>query len=293
MKKTLLSIISSTAIAALVAISFVACSADKERDMCYGKLQDQGLEAVADAEVTTKISAPNSATNPTPLVTKTDATGLFRFKLLPGEKIELTARKQGYVLADTNTMIQLGSLPDHQFTSNQPAVIKMWKLQGAEPLTTFTGTSQFQNAGVPVYYDVVNKSFSSDSGDIRITVNRPDGIIAPSTQPDWSVQLESTSEGGLIEITPAIWQTTWWAPTTGYELNRNLLMSANKSRPWSTNAQGYYFTQTRQGGVYAKMLVNVSINPDPKVPYAISLSGIANTNGSCNWESSIGSPIPQ
>lgn len=293
MKKTLLSIISGIAIVALVAISFVACSAEKERDMFYGKLQDQGLQAVADAEVTAKISAPNSATNPAPLLIKTDAAGLFRFKLLPGEKVELTPQKQGYALADTNSTIQLGSSPDRQFTSNQPALIKMWKLQGAEPLTTFSATSQFQNAGVPVYYDFVNKSFSSESGDVRITINRPDGIIAPPAQPDWSVQLESTTEGGLAEITPGIWQTTWWAPTAGYELNRNLLVSANKSRPWSTNAQGYYFAQMRHGGVYAKMLVNVSINLDPKAPYAISLSGIANTNGSCNWESSIGSPIPQ
>jgi hypothetical protein len=69
-------------------------------------------------------------------------------------------------------------------------------------------------------------------------------------------------------------------------------MSAKKSPAWSTNAHGYYFVQSRQGGVYTKMSFNVSINADPKAPYELSVSGIANTNGSCNWEGNIGSSTP-
>jgi hypothetical protein len=293
MKKFSLSILSGAALVALLAISFVGCKPSDEQRMFHGKVQDQGLEPVADAEVTAKISTPNSSGDRPALLLKSDANGLFKFKLLPGEKIELTARKQGYALADTNTTIEAGSSPDTQFTSNQLAVLKMWKLQGAEPLASFNGTSQFLNAGIPVYFDFVTKTFSKESGDIKITVNRPDGIIAPADQPDWSVQLESTAEGGFAEVTPDIWKTTSWAPTTGYGLTHNLMVSKGTSRGWSTNAHGYYFAQTRHGGIYSKMLLNVRINADPKLPYLISIAGVANTNGSCNWEANIGAPIPQ
>lgn len=290
MKNRPLLIVNSLALSLFVAISFVACRPNQDANqgiVFYGKLRDQTSASVADAEVTARVTSKSGSAGPTPIVLRTDSDGVFQLKQPPGATVELNVQKSGFALADTNTTIQFS--PSQQSDSQRPVIIKMWKLQGPEPLATLSATGRFENPGVPIYFDLLTKKFGADSGDIKITLNRPDGMISSSEHPNWSAHVETVGDGGLIEVTPQIWRTTHWAPTDGYEPQRQLLVSTNGPLPWSTNAQALYFVQSRQGGVYTKLSVKIQVNSDPKQPYQIDLAGVMNTNGSCNWESDIGS----
>ena len=292
MKNRRFRVLNNLAFVVLLTISLVACR-PTEQPVFYGKLRDQTSEGVADAEVTVTFTSKGSGNAPSPAQVRTDSNGVFTLNPIPGATVELNVRKTGYALAATNTTFHFDPTTASPSNSAEPVVIKMWKLQGREPLHTFSDTAQFQNSGVPVYFDVIAKKFVPDYGDIKITINRPDGTMSASNHPDWSVHVETTHEGGSIEVTPEIWRTSPWAPPDGWEPHRMFLVSGNGPHPWSTNAQAYYFIQSREGSVYSKMALKISINPDAKAPYEISVAGVANTNGACNWEADIGSPIPQ
>ena len=45
-----------------------------------------------------------------------------------------------------------------------------------------------------------------------------------------------------------------------------------------------YFIQTRNGQVYSKAWLTFGINEKPDGPMSLELRGLANTNGSRNWE---------
>lgn len=256
--------------------------------MFYGRLEDQSAEPVAEADIIgTTVFHHGEEKASARFSTRTDADGLFQLSAGVGESLELLPRKPGYALAATNTIAFYGSSkPDaerHHPDPNRPVMIKMWKLQGAEPLATLDGRYRVNPANGPVYFDFVTQTFDPTNGDIRITINRPSGVISPSERPDWSVELEGVY-GGLMEVTAQEWGRTYWAPTDGYRSRQVLLMSTNAPGQWSQNADALYFVQTRDGGVYTKLSLKVAINLNPKDPVDLVLYGFSNTNGSCNWE---------
>jgi hypothetical protein len=87
-----------------------------------------------------------------------------------------------------------------------------------------------------------------------------------------------------MKITTGEWGTTYWAPVDGYQPKQVLLMSTNAPNQWSPTAHALFFVQTRHGDIYTKLNLKVGINLNPKDPVELALYGIANTNGSCNWE---------
>lgn len=254
----------------------------------YGRLEDQGSRPVADAEIDGAIifhDGTSTATNH--YMTRSDANGLFQLTGGLGESVQVMPRKQGYALASTNTFAFYGdSRPDserHHPDPSQPVIIRMWRLQGAEPLAAFSGRYSYYPGDAPLLFDFVTQNLVPTNGDLKIKINRPPGVISSSEPSQWSVEVEGVS-GGLMEINSAIWATTYWAPVDGYQAKQVLLVSTNQPRPWSTDAAASYFVQTRDGGLYAKLLLRVRINLDPNAPAEIALDGVVNTNGSCNWE---------
>ena len=254
----------------------------------YGRLEDQANNPVAYAEISATTLFHNGLAKATGrFSTESDANGFFKLDGGRGESLELMPQERGYALASTNNIAFYGqSKPEkdrHHPDPNNPVIIKMWKLQGAEPLTTFNDHYKV-SFGDSIHFDFVKQTVVPDGGDIKITINRQPGLVSSDNHPEWSVELETTKEGGVIEVTPATWATTYWAPVEGYQPRFRLVMSDKLPNTWSDNVDASFFVQTRNGGVYTKLSLKVGLNLNPDDPVDVTLYGVANTNGSCNWE---------
>ena len=101
----------------------------------YGRLEDQFGNPVAGAEIKGSIRVINGTRQGTDWPTTiSDANGLFQFHGR-GQDIGMMPSKKGYALASTDTLFKYSHMEEHPFVSdpNNPTIIKMWKLQGAEP----------------------------------------------------------------------------------------------------------------------------------------------------------------
>jgi hypothetical protein len=255
----------------------------------YGKLEDQGGEPVAEADILgSTVFHQGAAKRHARFSTKSDAEGRFQFEAGMGESLELVPRKEGYALASANTLALYGAgRPEqerHHPDLNEPVIIKMWKLQGAEPLSAFDGRFSLSVTQTPIYFDFVTQMLGSTNGDIKISLHRSPGVISEREQPDWSVEIETEEGGGLMQVTSNDWSTTYWAPTDGYKRKQVLCASASAPHQWSEGTNALFFVQSRHGGVYSKLSFKVAIRPYPDTPLELVLSGVSNTNGSCNWE---------
>lgn len=270
----------------------------------YGKLEDQAACPVAYASiVATKIYHNGTAELKERLFAQSDDKGFFQIDAGSGESIEIVPRAPGYALASTNNVAFYNGPERVRPDPNRPVTIKMWKLQGAEPLAVFHAQYRVR-PNSPIYFDFVTQSIVptyvdfrtqqivASGGDLKITINRSPGIVSPEKHPDWSIELETVANGGLIEVTPAKLATTYWAPTEGYQPKCALHVSAKTGKEWSPTVESWFFVQTRDGGVYTKLSLKVDINRNPDAPADVTLYGVANTNGSCNWEGDPGTAEP-
>jgi hypothetical protein len=249
--------------------------------MFYGRLEDQAGQPVTQADILgTTVFHKDAARRAARFSTKSDADGRFQIEAGMGESLELAPHKEGYALASTsNTAFYGSSNPEqqrHHPDPNEPVIIKMWKLQGAEPLAAFDGRFSLSVAQSPVHFDFVAQTLCSTNGDIRISINPP----ATTGASDWSIEIETEGAGGLMPVTASQWSTTYWAPTDGYETRQVIRVSTNAQ--WSQEANALFFVQSRHGGVYTKVKIRGFLDGNAALDF--ELSGISNTNGSCNWE---------
>jgi hypothetical protein len=173
--------------------------------------------------------------------------------------------------------------PDH-FTPdpNNPTVIKMWKLQGAEPLVSINQRYKFHYTDVPMSFDLLTGKIVPTGGDIKIMVSRSPGVVSGRTRQDWSVQVEAV-DGGLIE-SGGQERVTYQAPEGGYQPSDSFIMSTNAPHKWFGGVDQTFFLQSRNGQVYSKVNFGISINQQPDDYVWVEFHGVANTNGSRNWE---------
>jgi hypothetical protein len=247
----------------------------------YGKLEDQSAEPVAGAEIIGTTFSHYGTT--AQFSASSDDNGIFKLDAGTGERMEFMPQRPGYAMASTNNVELYTQLKTAPADSNKPAIIKMWKLQGVEPLSRFAGRYKLNASDTPVYFDFVTQTFVPTNGDIKITIKRPTGETSSAERPDWSVEIEAV-EGGLMKITEGDWATTYWAPVDGYRQKFVLLMSPDALGGWSQNSNALFFVQTRHGDVYTKLSLKIGINLNPNDPVDLAIYGVANTNGSCNWE---------
>jgi hypothetical protein len=253
----------------------------------YGKLEDQASQPVAEADILGTRVFHRGAKRTARFSTKTDAEGRFQFEAGMGESLQVVPRKEGYALASTNTGFYGSSEPTGERRHpdpNAPVIIKMWKLQGAEPLAAFDSRFSLSLTQAPIYFDFVTQMLAPTNGDIKISLTQSPGVSSVAGQPDWRVEIETEEGGGLMPVTTNQWSTTYWAPTGGYERKQVLLASASAPNQWSEDMNALFFVQSRHGGVYTKLSFKAAIRPYPDAPVELVLSGVANTNGSCNWE---------
>jgi len=250
----------------------------------YGRLEDQFGNAVVGAQIAGSVRIYNNVQSTVEhLTTVSDENGMFQIKSGKGEGLGIMPKKDGYVLATTSTEFKYSYMYNGQFTPDpkNPTVVKMWKLQGAEPLVSLAKKYKLNYTGRPIYFDMISGRTVSNGGDLKVTVNRPDGIISQQHPQNWSVKIEVVN-GGLVETSFEEFRTTYSAPESGYQLTDIL---GNNNGPDLVDS--IFFVQSRNGQVYSKVHLLFGINNTPDGFMDISFSGVANTNSSRNWEATV------
>jgi hypothetical protein len=143
----------------------------------------------------------------------------------------------------------------------------MWKLQGAEPLVGIDQRYKMQSTDGPLNIDLLSGKIVPSGGDLRITVNRPAGVVSQRQPQDWGLKVEAL-DGGLIETSFAEARVAYQAPETGYQPSDAIAISTTNH--WSDLVQQMFFVSSR--------------NANPGEPASITFRGEANANGSRNWE---------
>jgi len=246
----------------------------------YGKLEDQYGSPISSAEIKGSIMVINGTRAGSDLLTtKSDENGLFQFHG-KGQDIGIMPRKEGYVIATTGTLFKFSRLEDHPYVSQaiNPAVIKMWKLQGAEPLLRINEHFRIPYSNTPIFIDFPAGQIVQSGGDIKISVNRPDGTISQQHPQNWSIKFEPVN-GGFVVGSETESPVTFVAPTNGYVPSGDF---ANNNGPDLIDQT--LFIQSRNGQIYSKVHLLFGINNNPDGFMNITFSGVANTNGSRNWE---------
>ena len=133
----------------------------------------------------------------------------------------------------------------------------------------------------PINFDLVVGKIVPTGGDVRITVNRPADEVSEHNPQDWGFEIEAV-DGGLIEASDAEASITYSAPANGYQSSDTITASSN--RHGIGVIQQVFFIQSRNGQVYSKLGISFRINNVPSGTMYVTFGGVANTNGSRNWE---------
>jgi hypothetical protein len=255
----------------------------------YGKVEDQTRDPVAGAIVDFSIRVNNGYQSTVKRgQTVTDATGLFTVSGYKGENLSVVPNKVGYALASTNG----GGKYSHLYSEeervhpdpNSPVIIRMWKLQGAEPLVGIDQHYKLSYTDAPIYFDLLAGKVVPTGGDIKMTVRKVPGSI--NSGEVWNVQLEAIN-GGMIDSTGQE-RITYWAPAEGYQPIANLTFPTGVG-----GLSRSFFAVSRSGQVYSKLLVSFRINDETDGFMYVAFRGVANGNRSRNWEGDSNTYRPQ
>jgi hypothetical protein len=255
----------------------------------YGRVIDQFNSPVVGATVTGSIQINNGTRVGADKVSLvTDGNGFFTISGYKGKALGINVSKAGYVMATTNTHFIYSLLwPESERyvpDLGNPTVIKMWKLQGAEPLVSINQHYKLPYTSAPINFDLVAGKVVPAGGDISITVNRPAGEVSEHNPQDWGFEIEAV-DGGLIETSGKEEAVTFAAPESGYQSSDTLTASSN--RHGIGIIQQAFFVQSQNGQVYSKIGLSFGINEKPDGLMDITFSGVANANSSRNWEATV------
>jgi hypothetical protein len=262
----------------------------------YGKLEDQFGKALGNTPVDFDVRVNSGFRIGVDRGTVvSDANGYFKISGYRGARLFIVPHVAGYAIASENRDAIYSSLwPESERAHpdpKNPVVIKMWKLQGAEPLSGISKTYKLHYTNQPIYFDLLTGAIVSNGGDIKITVNRPAGIISQRNPQVWSVKFEAV-DGGLMDSSGTE-TITYSAPETGYLASRTILSSDKLPTSGPSGFWTGFYVKSRNGQVYTKLAVDISINENPDDLMHIGFGGIANTNSSRNWEGASGTYKPQ
>ena len=113
----------------------------------YGKLEDQFQNPVVGAKIK-KVSWSITVKGEARTILLQPAMQMDCLNSTEKAKdIGMMPQKEGYALASPETFFKFSRMEDHPYVSdaNSPTVIKMWKLQGAEPLASINQHYRLHN----------------------------------------------------------------------------------------------------------------------------------------------------
>ena len=163
-------------------------------------------------------------------------------------------------------------------------------MEGSESLLAINDRFKCQFTDGSLNFDLLTGKIVPIGGDIKITLNRPVGEVSQRNPQDWSVQVEVVN-GGLIETSSTTARVTYTAPEVGYQPSDTLVTSITNH--WSDLIQQMYFVSSRNGKVFSKIFLSMTVNAHQDDPVSVSFRGIANANNSRNWEADAAIPKSQ
>jgi hypothetical protein len=252
----------------------------------YGRLQDQFGNAVGNANVNFNIRYEDlSGSGIRRGQVMVDGNGFFIISGYKGQELSIVPEKQGYVLASNNGGGKYSPFfPEDQRVHpdpNNPVVIEMWKLQGAESLISFNIQTYVPVDGTPITFDFQTGRQVENGGDIIVRVESP---AKPNLRQgyDWNATVQPVN-GGIIQPSDIRFEQMFAAPESGYENEFNINYQ-NAVNPWSSRFNGDFYFISRNGKCYGKFKLKIitDIVKDGAVP--IVLNGYINSSGSRNLE---------
>lgn len=218
----------------------------------YGKVVDQHDHPIAGVKVSANMETLNTSGNGVQIQTyrtQSDLKGLFQFVGKIGGPINVTVKKEGYLMNERGRGYQGPS--GEETTPNNRAVLTMWKLHGAEPLVDSSLDAKIPFDGTSTRFDIATGKQSAN-GDLQITLKRsPLDVRRGRDIFDWTVTIEILGGGILPENDPY----PYWAPENGYQPSFEFNMSTN-GIPWSSSFQGDFYIKDARGQ-YGRMQANV------------------------------------
>ena len=251
----------------------------------YGRVEDQLRNAVDNAVINFSVRVMNGQESTVKRGQAiTDGNGYFTISGYRGQDLGLVPQKAGYVLATTGTLFQYSHLEDQPYIPDQsnPTVIKMWKLQGAEPLVNIDQHYKLPFTSEPIFFDLVVGKVVSGGGDLKIIITRAAGSITQRNHGDWSIELVPVN-GGIMESDYHTSQVAFEAPANGYQKSYSVQID-HDNPAWFDNIQKVFYLTSRGGQIYSKFSLDFGINDDPNGSMWFQFKGVANANGSRNWE---------
>ena len=249
----------------------------------YGRLEDQFGAAVGNVQIRFEVPFNNGHTVGVNRGTiMADGNGFFTVSGYKGKSLSVVPMKAGYALASLNGGGIYSYLwPESQRAHpdrNNPTIIKMWKLQGAEPLANFDQTYKLHYTRESLNFDLAAGKMVAVGGDVRITVNRPTGEVSEHNPQKWSVDF-GVADGGFLETSSKESKVTFAAPEGDYQTTGTF-----ENNNGTDGLDKFFFVKSRNGQVFSKFYFSLGINNKPDGLMYITFRGVANTNGSRNWE---------
>ena len=253
----------------------------------FGRLEDQFGSPVGGAQIAASVRIYNGTRSGVDRFSvSSDAKGYFQINHGKGESLGLMPSKDGYALKATNTTFKYSLMYQDHYSpdQNHPTVIKMWKLQGSEPLVGIDYRYKLHYTNAPLIFDFLTGKIVPSGGDIKLTIIRPEGIVSQRKPQNWSVQIEAVN-GGLVETSVEESRSTYFAPEIAYQPYLTVMEATNQH--WSDCFSKFFFMESRNKLVYSKYELSTCINDVPDGFLYISFRGVANANSSRNWEASV------
>jgi hypothetical protein len=206
--------------------------------------------------------------------TETDSQGRFHFLGLRGQGLGIRLQKQGY---EYGYKIPYRRPENYLPDPNNPAIITMWKLRGAEPMVHDKLHAYIPCDGSITHFDLLTGKKSPD-GDFSVSLTRNPLSIVRNKQFDWTVTFEVTN-GGLQVITN-IYPNE--APAEGYQSKMTFEFQPNSTN-WTTHFTPALYFKGKDGQIYGRMAINIMADFQPP-PTLFDADIYANPAGSRNLE---------
>ena len=251
----------------------------------YGKIEDQFSNAVSNALVNFGVRVMNgyeSTVKSGQVVS--DASGFFTISGYKGQDLGLGVQKTGYVFVSMNgsgIYSKLGPEEERAHPDpNNPTVIKMWKLQGAEPLIHFSFQTRIPCDGSPISFNLRSGQVVNSDGDLIIRLQSP-AELNTSQQYDWQAFIAPVN-GGIVSADYSL-EKRFEAPEAGYASEFDI-KNIKDVRPWSSAFHGGFYFKSQGGRSFGKLDLGIVVYASRNGLVPITIDGYINPSGSRNLE---------